>query len=247
MRTAFCVSPIPTLSSSLPSKGFARSSRINRKRVVMVDGQGSKAGETTKKGSGSSQTAPVYCQRCAAPMELKTPPGDERVRQVCTECKWVQYENPKVVVASVPMSFDKKRVLLARRAIPPKGAWTIPAGFLELEEDAQDAAAREAWEECRARLKMPGVLLAVYSILPASQVQLVYASTVLNEDTLEPGIESQAVKMFSWEHIPWDELAFPTVRWALEHAQNNLHSTCILPQLRTRHIDGTYTETASTA
>ncbi len=175
-------------------------------------------------------------------MELKTPPGDERVRSVCTKCERVQYINPKVVVATVPLSADKKRVLLAKRAIPPVGTWTIPAGFLELEEDAESGASREAREECNAELVKSGVLLAVYSILRANQIQLVYKSTVLNEDSVSPGIESLSVKMFEWDEIPWQELSFPTVKWVLEHMQKNLNSSVILPQLRTKNFDGSFSE-----
>ena len=177
----------------------------------------------------------AYCQKCAAPMEQRTPPGDERPRNVCTNCNNIAYENPKVVVGCVPISKDKKRVLLARRAIPPVGKWTFPAGFLETGETAEVGAAREAWEETRARLDMnPTTLLAVYNILPAHQVQLLYQSTLLNEDSVAPGVESLEVRMFEWEDVPWEELAFPTVHWALEYSMDNLNKTLVQPHLKSR-------------
>lgn len=152
------------------------------------------------------------------------------------------YHNPKIVVGSVPLSSDKKRVLLAKRAIPPVGTWTIPAGFLELEEDAESGAVREAWEECRARLEKSGRLLAVYSILRANQVQLVYESRVLNEDSIGPGVESLEVGMFEWGEIPWGELSFPTVRWVLEYVRERLDDEVVVPQLRTKNFDGSFSE-----
>lgn len=184
----------------------------------------------------------TYCPSCAGPLELRVPPGDERARLVCASCGSILYENPKVVVGSVPLSRDKKRVLLAKRAIPPVGTWTIPAGFLELEEDAESGAAREAWEECRARLAKSGRLLAVYSILRANQVQLVFESTVLNEESVAPGEESLLVRMFEWEEIPWEELSFPTVEWVLKYVREHIDKPVVVPQVRTKNFDGSFSE-----
>lgn len=183
----------------------------------------------------SLNSAPTYCWRCATLLEERTPPGDERVRNVCPNCHLVAYENPKLVVGCVPVSKDRKRVLLAKRAIPPVGKWTVPAGFLELGETTEGGAAREAWEEARAKLDMqPATLLAVYSILPAKQVQLLYQSTLLNEESVAPGLESQEVRMFEWDRIPWDDLAFPTVKWALEYSYEHRNGELKKPQMKCR-------------
>jgi 8-oxo-dGTP pyrophosphatase MutT (NUDIX family) len=81
----------------------------------------------------------------------KVPEGDNRPRQVCTDCGYVQYENPKVVVGSVCTWEDK--ILLCRRDIEPRrGFWTLPAGYLEVNETSSDGAMREAWEEAYARI-----------------------------------------------------------------------------------------------
>ena len=104
---------------------------------------------------------------------------------------------------------------MCRRAIPPrKGFWTLPAGYLELNETAMDGAKREAWEEARARIAIDA-LIAVYNIPRISQVQLIWRAR-LDDPAIAPGPESLEVGLFRWEEIPWDALAFPTVRWALE-------------------------------
>lgn len=178
---------------------------------------------------------PSYCRCCATEMVERTPPGDERVRSVCPNCNHIAYENPKVVVGCVPVSKDKKRVLLAKRAIPPVGKWTFPQGFLENGETAERGAAREAWEEAHAELDMnPTTLLAVYNVLPAKQIQLLYRSILLNEDAVAPGLESQVVHMFAWEDIPWDDLAFPTIKWALEYSYQHRDTEITKPQLKYR-------------
>ncbi|HZR35681.1 MAG TPA: NUDIX hydrolase, partial [Nevskia sp.] len=140
------------------------------------------------------------------------PEGDNRERMICAECGFVLYDNPKIVVGSVPRWGD--RVLLCRRAIHPrKGFWTLPAGYLELNESTGAGAEREAWEEAYARIRIEG-LLAIYDIPRISQVQLIYRALLLDPE-VAPGPESLEVGLFGWDDIPWDALAFPSVRWAL--------------------------------
>jgi len=148
------------------------------------------------------------------PSVRSIPEGDNRERMICAECGYILYDNPKIVVGSVTRSGD--RILLCRRSIHPRrGYWTLPAGYLELNESASAGAEREAWEEARARIEIEG-LLAIYDIPRISQVQLIYRARLLDE-AIEPGPESLEVGLFDWEQIPWSELAFPSVSWALQH------------------------------
>lgn len=150
----------------------------------------------------------------AGPTVRKVPEGDNRERLVCDECGYILYDNPKIVVGSVAVW--QGRILLCRRAIEPRrGYWTLPAGFLELNETTVEGAKREAWEEARARLEI-GPLIAVYNIARISQVQLIYRARLLSPD-VEPGPESEEVALFDWADIPRDEIAFPSVHWALGH------------------------------
>jgi ADP-ribose pyrophosphatase YjhB (NUDIX family) len=142
------------------------------------------------------------------------PEGDNRERMVCADCGHIAYENPKVVVGAVVVADD--RVLMCRRAIEPrKNFWTLPAGYMELNESAAQAAAREAWEEAQAAITIDG-LLAVYSIPRISQVQLIFRAH-LTSPVFAAGPESLEVALFRWDEIPWDMLAFPSVKWALDH------------------------------
>jgi ADP-ribose pyrophosphatase YjhB (NUDIX family) len=143
----------------------------------------------------------------------KVPTGDNRPRLVCDDCGYVAYENPKVVVGSVCLW--QERILLCRRAIHPRrGFWTLPAGYLELHETTAEGARREAREEALAEIELEGVL-AVYSIPRLSQVQVMYRARLVSP-AIAAGPESEAVALFGWHEIPWDELAFPSVRWALD-------------------------------
>jgi ADP-ribose pyrophosphatase YjhB (NUDIX family) len=109
-----------------------------------------------------------------------------------------------------------ERILMCRRAINPRrGFWTLPAGYLELNESTSAGAAREAWEEAQARIAIEG-LLAIYDIPRISQVQLIYRARLIDE-AVAAGPESLEVALFGWDEIPWAEIAFPSVRWALNH------------------------------
>jgi ADP-ribose pyrophosphatase YjhB (NUDIX family) len=143
----------------------------------------------------------------------RVPEGDDRERLVCGDCGFVAYENPKIVVGSVVA--EGGRILLCRRAIEPRrGFWTLPAGYMENGETVEQGAAREAWEEAQARIALDGVL-AVCSIPRISQVQILFRAR-LAEPGFAAGPESLEVGLFAWEDIPWDEIAFPTVKWALD-------------------------------
>lgn len=145
--------------------------------------------------------------------ERKVPAGDDRTRLVCRDCGFVNYENPKIVVGSVATWED--RILLCRRAIEPRrGFWTLPAGYLELHEEAAEGARREAWEEARADLEIDQ-LLAVYSIPRISQIQLIYRAALVTPE-VAAGPETLELDLFAWDAIPWDLLAFPSVHWALK-------------------------------
>lgn len=145
---------------------------------------------------------------------MKIPDGDDRERPTCGKCGFVDYENPKIVVGSVATWED--RILLCRRAIEPRiGYWTLPAGYLELGETVEDGARREAWEEARADLRLDR-LLATYSVPRISQVQIMFRAR-LNTPEIAAGPESEEVGLFRWDDIPWEDIAFPTVGWALRH------------------------------
>jgi ADP-ribose pyrophosphatase YjhB (NUDIX family) len=144
------------------------------------------------------------------------PEGDTRERLVCPDCGHIAYENPKVVVGSVLVHQD--RVLLCRRAIAPRlGFWTLPAGYLELGETLEEGARREALEEACAEIVLDGVL-GLYSISRIGQVQVIFRARfadAANGPRYAPGPESLDVDLFDWAEIPWSDIAFPSVRWAL--------------------------------
>ncbi|MEW6205724.1 MAG: NUDIX hydrolase [Pseudomonadota bacterium] len=149
-----------------------------------------------------------YCSACGTQLELRIPPGDNRERGCCPGCGAIHYVNPKIVVGTIP-TYEGK-VLLCKRAIEPRhGFWTLPAGFMELNETTHQGAARETWEEAGAQIEL-GPLFTMFDVIRADQVHIFFRAE-MSTPTFSAGEESLDVKLFSEEEIPWDELAFKTV------------------------------------
>lgn len=158
-----------------------------------------------------------FCSECAYPVALQIPEGDNRPRYVCAQCETIHYHNPKLVVGSIPVwDVDGTvRVLLCKRAIEPRhGYWTLPAGFMENNETTSDAAVRETQEEAGANIEI-GALFSLLNVAQVHQVHLFYLARLLDLE-FAPGIESLECQLFAQHEIPWDELAFPTIRTTLE-------------------------------
>ncbi|MEM6582153.1 MAG: NUDIX hydrolase [Pseudomonadota bacterium] len=156
-----------------------------------------------------------FCSNCGAELEVRIPDGDLLPRHVCNACNSIFYKNPVVVAGCVP--FWRGRALLCRRAIEPSfGCWTVPGGFVEIGETAQQAALREASEEANVQVRL-GSLLSVTDVINAHQVHLFYKAEMLN-DRFAAGSESLEVRLFAPEDIPWDAIAFDSVEQTLRAA-----------------------------
>lgn len=155
-----------------------------------------------------------FCSECGGSNQRIIPEGDERLRDVCTQCKTIHYQNPRIIAGVIPVYRDK--VLLCRRAIEPRaGYWTLPAGFLENGETTEAGALRECWEEARAKPAV-GELFGLFNIPHIHQVYLFYLAT-LDKPEFGIGPESTEVELFSEDDVPWTQMAFPVVEWALHH------------------------------
>ena len=155
-----------------------------------------------------------FCSECGARVSLRIPDGDSLQRHVCDACSTIHYENPKMVVGCIAEWED--RILICRRAIEPRyGLWTVPAGFMENGETTAQGASRETLEEANARVEIKQ-LFALYNIPHINQVYMLFRAQLLDLD-FSPGTESLEVKLATQAEVPWDQLAFPTVRNTLTH------------------------------
>lgn len=155
-----------------------------------------------------------YCSNCGHTVEQKIPLDDTRLRYVCPQCETIHYQNPNIVAGTIPVHEGK--VLLCRRAIEPRhGFWTLPAGFMENQETTMEAAARETWEEAEAKVALHH-LYTMINVPQIDQVHIFFLATLI-DGKFGIGPESLECQLFEEEDIPWDEIAFPTVKRTLKH------------------------------
>lgn len=155
-----------------------------------------------------------HCKECGSAVTYRIPDdGDTKPRAVCPACHTIHYENPLNVVGTVPYLGD--RVLLCKRNIEPRwGKWTLPAGFMELNETTAEGAARETVEEAGAQFELQG-LFSLVNVARVGQVHLFYRA-LLTSAEFAPGVETIEARLFTEREIPWDEIAFRTTRVTLE-------------------------------
>ena len=159
-----------------------------------------------------------FCSQCGAPVARRIPEGDTLPRFVCGACHAIHYQNPRMVVGCIVEWEDQ--VLLCRRGIEPRyGLWTVPAGYMENGETTLQGALRETLEEANARVEI-GPLYALYNIPHISQVYLLFRARLL-DSKFHAGAETLEARLFAEREIPWDQLAFATVRNTLTHYYND--------------------------
>ena len=153
-----------------------------------------------------------YCSNCGQQLTYRMQPGDDRSRHYCEACGTVHYQNPIMVVGCIP-EWDKK-ILLCRRAIEPRyGKWTLPAGYLENGETVAEGAARETYEEARAKVEMLAPY-ALYNICYVNQIYFMFRARLVNQ-RFRQGSESLEVRLFAEDEIPWEDIAFRVIQETL--------------------------------
>jgi ADP-ribose pyrophosphatase YjhB (NUDIX family) len=172
-----------------------------------------------------------FCSACGNSVEQSVPPGDNRPRHCCGACGTIHYQNPKMVLGTIPVWGDK--ILLCRRAIEPRyGYWTLPAGFMENGESTAEGAERETSEEAGARIEL-GEPFSIIDVPQVDQIHMFFRAR-MTEITLDPGPESLEARLFDESEIPWDRIAFRTIsqtlRWFFEDRRSGayrLHTSVI--------------------
>lgn len=159
-----------------------------------------------------------FCMQCGQSTTTRIPLGDSLPREVCTSCGFIHYVNPKIICGALVTEGDQ--ILLCRRAIEPRyGKWTLPAGFMELNETLQAGAARETQEEAQADVEIEQ-LYCIYNLPHIGQVYTLFKAQLKNHH-FGAGEETIESRLFSETDIPWDNLAFLVVERTLKHYFND--------------------------
>jgi len=161
----------------------------------------------------------LHCASCGTLLEQRQAYG--QLRPVCPACGRVHFIDPKVAAGAV-VSWGRK-ILLVRRAVEPQlGKWSIPAGFVEGDEDPRAAAARECQEETGLQVEITDLLDVVHgrehpagaSIVIIYRGEIVAGQPKANDDV-------DAVDFFAPDQLP--ELAFKATRAAIARWEETEH------------------------
>ena len=138
-----------------------------------------------------------FCPQCGAPLRRRI--AFARRRQVCPQCSYVHFNDPKVAVGVVAQR--RGRLLLVRRDHEPRlGEWSFPSGFVDAGEVLEEAAARETKEETGLDVRIQR-LLGAYSTPGERVIFIAYAGRVTG-GRIEVGAECQDVRFFSPDSLP---------------------------------------------
>ncbi|MFT7110030.1 MAG: ADP-ribose pyrophosphatase YjhB (NUDIX family) [Psychrobacter glaciei] len=172
-----------------------------------------------------------FCSDCGHPVKYSIPEGDNLKRAVCTQCSTIHYQNPRIIAGTLPVYENK--ILLCKRAIEPRlGYWTLPAGFMEEQESLEQGAVRETLEEAGIVVEC-GTLLTSVSVPFISQVHIFFLAKMTSPEHASQTTESLEVKLFDFDQIPWDQIAFPTVKKTIKHFLDDHNNG----ELKTRIFD----------
>ena len=164
-----------------------------------------------------------HCVRCGSPVAVGVPAGDSLNRHICQQCGHIHYINPTVVVGTIAQTSDGRILMCKRQIAPRRGYWTIPSGFMECGESAEEGARREAFEEAQAEVHTDG-LLCMIDVPQINQVHLIYRGR-LRDSVLQATAETSEVALIAEADIPWQSLAFTSVGEGLRcYFDDRLHN-----------------------
>lgn len=141
-----------------------------------------------------------YCPKCKG--KLKEINIEGFLRLQCIECSYIIYRNPYPAV-SIIIEKEKKIVLIKRKIKPMIGYWALPSGFVEYEEDSEEAAAREVLEETGLKVKVIDLIdMSFFSkVVKANVIGACYYAKIIS-GTLKSGSDVSEVAFFNLDKLP---------------------------------------------
>ncbi|MEA3488994.1 MAG: NUDIX hydrolase [Candidatus Omnitrophota bacterium] len=154
-----------------------------------------------------------YCPMCGSRLEWDF--IEERDRQVCKSCGWINYLNPTPVVSCLVKN-GKGELLLIRRGIEPcKGSWALPGGFIELNESLQEAGSRELREETGLSGKAGHLVgMEMQESRMYGTILTIGVEFAIESEDVSAGDDAAEARFFPGEELP--EIPFSSQRKLVE-------------------------------
>jgi ADP-ribose pyrophosphatase YjhB (NUDIX family) len=162
-----------------------------------------------------------YCSYCGGELLERTIEG--RARRVCVRCNRVLYRHP--ALGAVAAVIRDAKILLIKRSIEPfRGHWTLPAGYLEIDEEPWEAARRETREETGLEIEQVELLgvLTNRDDHRRNGIVVAYLARPVGGE-LAAGDDAEDARFFEMDALPTD-LGFLNNRRLLETLARRLAS-----------------------
>lgn len=142
---------------------------------------------------------PHFCLQCGT--QLKQKPIENREREFCPQCGWINYLQLKIS-AGCRVEQEGKLLLVQRGIDPFKGTWHMPAGFVEVNELPALAAMRETREESGLVVETTHLVDAYfYDDDPRGNGVVLYYAAIFKGGRLEVSDETQSARFFTPDEL----------------------------------------------
>ena len=148
----------------------------------------------------------------------------------CERCQFVYYFNPAIAAAALVFNSSREALFIRRAKDPAKGKLALPGGFIDAGETAEEALRREMREEVNLELgpvhflaSFPNVYHYKGVTYPVLDFFFVAEALSTDEAAALDGVESY--EWLSPAQVPLDEIAFPSMRRALQQYLTGRNST----------------------
>lgn len=162
-----------------------------------------------------------YCPVCGAKTFVER---NEKAKQ-CTACGFVYYFNPSAAVACFVRNAEGELLLVRRGKEPAKGTLDLPGGFVDMHENAEEAARREVEEEtglvltdCHYLFSLPN--LYMYKGFEVHTVDMVFECSVDSFDTAHAEDDAAEIVICRREQLRAEDFGLQSIRQAVVRYQS---------------------------
>ena len=158
-----------------------------------------------------------FCPKCGGKLNKQT---DNL--SICSKCGFHFYINPKPSNALIVTTNNDELLLVKRKFDPKKDFWDLPGGFVNLNENLEESLIREIKEELGIKISKFSYFRSYYDSYLYQQVNFpalcgVFYTKINNTlcQQIKPGDDVKEVKLFKFNKIPFEKIAFPSMKRAL--------------------------------
>lgn len=159
-----------------------------------------------------------YCPQCGDRLGSKLDGGRERPACLADGCGFIHFGYSSIGCGGVVIR-DNKALLIQRGINPNRGAWQIPGGYVESDEQIVAAVEREVLEEAGIVAKVSDVIGVRHSIgAPSANIYVVFRLQLISGEPRFDGDETIGAGYFGLEEIERMDTVQSFSKWSIKQA-----------------------------